>query len=137
MVMKHLFILSLLFLGSAASSRLAGAPPAAKLARGQQVYSDNCSQCHQMDGSGMSDMQPALLDDAAVQGKTGPLIRIILKGAGAIPAERRQNFSNVMPAFNTLTDQQIADVLTYIRHAFGNQASPVSASQVKTLRTEP
>jgi mono/diheme cytochrome c family protein len=39
-----------------------------------------------------------------------------------------------MPAFNALTDQQIADVLTYVRNSFGNKASAVAPAEVKAIR---
>jgi len=39
-----------------------------------------------------------------------------------------------MPAFDYLTDQQIADVLTYVRNSFGNKATAVKATEVKAVR---
>jgi len=45
-----------------------------------------------------------------------------------------ENYANNMPAQNYLTDQQIADVLTYVRGSFGNKASAISSAEVKTVR---
>jgi mono/diheme cytochrome c family protein len=46
-----------------------------------------------------------------------------------------ETYSNNMPPFNTLNDQQIADVLTFIRKSFGNKASAVQAAEVKKVRS--
>ncbi|MBC7654871.1 MAG: cytochrome c, partial [Oligoflexus sp.] len=45
-------------------------------------------------------------------------------------------YTNPMPAVNYLSDQQIADVLTYVRNSFGNKASAISAAEVKTVRAK-
>ena len=45
-----------------------------------------------------------------------------------------ESYSNVMASFNFLTDQEISDVLTYIRNSFGNQATPVTPGDVKYVR---
>jgi len=45
-------------------------------------------------------------------------------------------FGNTMPPLKTLTDQQIADVLTYVRNSFGNKASMVTTAEVKAVRAK-
>jgi mono/diheme cytochrome c family protein len=105
------------------------------LASGLQVYTANCAACHQVDGSGVPNIQPALTDDDIVKGDTTVLVRAVLQGPDAVLPHDRPTYSNKMPPFSRLTDQQIADVLTYIRHDFCHQTSTISAQQVQTVRT--
>jgi mono/diheme cytochrome c family protein len=106
------------------------------LASGLQVYTANCATCHQVDGSGVATLQPALVNDDIVAGDPTQLIRVVLKGPAAVLPPGRPRYYNTMPPFNRLTDQQIADVLTYIRHDYGQQASPIDVQQVQATRAE-
>jgi glucose/arabinose dehydrogenase/mono/diheme cytochrome c family protein len=104
------------------------------LASGLQVYTANCAACHQVDGSGVPNIQPALTNDDIVTGDPTLLVRAVLQGPASVLPPGRPIYSNKMPPFSRLTDQQIADVLTYIRHDFGHQTSTISARQVQTIR---
>jgi mono/diheme cytochrome c family protein len=106
------------------------------LASGLQVYTTNCATCHQVDGSGVPNIQPALIDDDIVAGDPTQLIRVVLQGPTAVLSPDRPRYSNKMPSFNRLTDQQIADVLTYIRHDYGHEASVINLQQVQTVRAQ-
>lgn len=137
--MKRLFLLlpfaSLLFGCTQAPEAPQEASPQV-IASGLKVYTANCATCHQGDGYGVTNMQPALVDDDIVAGDPALLIRAVLKGPATVLPPGRPRYSNAMPPFNRLTDQQIADVLTYIRHDFGHQASVIEARQVQTIRTQ-
>jgi len=113
-------------------------PSAADIrAAGLKDYTATCATCHQADGYGVSNMQPPLVDDAIVQGDPVMLIRVVLKGPAAVLPKDREPYSNTMPAFETtLTDEQIAAILTYVRHDFGHEAPPITADQVKTVRNQ-
>jgi len=113
-----------------------GPDPAQTIAAGLKVYTANCAVCHQVDGYGVSNVQPALVDDDIAAGDPNLLIKAVLKGpAGVIPADRPR-YSNAMPPFKQLSDQDIADVLTYVRHEFNHGAPPVNAQQVQTVRAQ-
>jgi mono/diheme cytochrome c family protein len=118
------------------------APPAPEeaapqvLAAGQAVYNTSCTTCHQPDGYGVPNMQPALVDDDIVAGDPTQVIRVVLQGPAKVLPSGRPSYANVMPAFNQLTDEQIADVLSFIRHEYGHDASPISADEVKTVRSQ-
>ena len=64
------------------------------------------------------------------------LIRVVLQGPAAVLPEDRPHYTNMMPPFSRLTDQQISDLLSYLRHDFGHQASPVGVEQVQTVRAQ-
>ncbi|HEY0256221.1 MAG TPA: cytochrome c [Candidatus Methylacidiphilales bacterium] len=106
------------------------------LAAGLKVYTANCATCHQTDGYGVSNMLPALVDNAVVAGDPVVLVRLVLKGPAAVLPADRPHYSNTMPPFNRLTDEQIADVLTYIRHDYGHEAPPIDVHQVQTIRAQ-
>lgn len=106
------------------------------LERGKKVYETVCMACHQVDGEGIPRMAPPLVKTKWVLGDKKKLIQIVLKGlpGGEIEIDG-ETFANAMPPQETtLTDQQIADVLTYVRNSFGNKASVVSAGEVKVAR---
>ena len=110
------------------------APATAAAITGQQAYARNCLSCHQADGYGVPNMQPAITGGTWVQGEVQALALFVLTG-GFNSAERKESDShNVMPAFRQLPDEELAEILTYIRQKFGKGASPVSAAQVAAAR---
>lgn len=110
----------------------------AAIARGKTVYENTCLACHQPDGSGVPNMNPPLVKTKWVLGDKKALAKIVLKGlqGGEIEIDG-DKFHNPMPPLETvLTDQEIADVLTYVRNNFGNKASLVTVAEVKALRAK-
>jgi mono/diheme cytochrome c family protein len=120
---------------SAPNPVAAAAPPEA-LSGGAKLYAQNCAACHQVDGSGVANMQPALKGDAVVSGEPAILIQRVLKGSQANLPANRIHYSNVMPPFSQLSDDQIASLLTYVRHEFGNGAAAVQPKQVAAGRNK-
>jgi mono/diheme cytochrome c family protein len=103
---------------------------------GEKVYKQYCISCHQADGGGVPNMNPPLINTTYVLGDKERLIKIVLKGLNENIEIDGETFTNPMPALSILKDQQIADVLTYVRNSFGNKASAVSASEVKAVRAK-
>ena len=104
--------------------------------RGKIIYNNTCLSCHQADGQGMQRMNPTLVKTKWVLGDKKALSRIVLFGlkGGEIVIDG-DDFHNPMPGLaNLLKDEQIADVLTYVRNSFGNKASVVTAADVKQAR---
>jgi mono/diheme cytochrome c family protein len=109
-------------------------PIQASITRGKQVYLQVCLACHQVDAGGVQGMTPTLVKTTYVLGPKTPLIKIVLNGMTGAVTINGDDFHNVMAPHSDLTDQQIADVLTYVRNNFGNKASAVTAAQVKAVR---
>ena len=109
---------------------------AAVMALGQQGYM-LCSACHGPNAEGTV-IAPPLAGSNWVNGPVENLIRIQLRGLqGPITVSGKQyQLPAPMPAQAQQTDEQIAAVLTYVRHSFGNNASAVTPDQVKALRGE-
>jgi mono/diheme cytochrome c family protein len=106
------------------------------IARGQIVYTKICLTCHQVDGSGVPNMNPPLIRTKWTLGSKNVLIQQVLKGSSGKVEIDGDTFSNTMPPLKTLSDQQIADVLTYVRNSFGNKVSAVSVGEVKAIRAK-
>jgi mono/diheme cytochrome c family protein len=118
-----------------AESQSAGPVPE-RLTAGAKIYTNTCASCHMVDGSGVSNMQPALDADAVVAGDPNILIRVVLEGPSKVLPADRPVYSNTMPPFYQLSDQDIADVLTYIRQQYGGRASAIDPSQVFEVRSQ-
>jgi len=108
--------------------------PKASIERGNGVYERECLSCHQADGGGVPHLNPPLFENTDVVGDKKKIISIVLNGlSDRLPIDG-EYYSNSMAAHNYLSNQQIADVLTYIRASFGNKASAVTADEVKAVR---
>jgi mono/diheme cytochrome c family protein len=107
----------------------------ASMERGSKVYAQYCLSCHQAKGSGVPGLNPPLKNSPYVQGDESRLINIVLNGRTEGVEISGETFTNPMPPFGaTLKDEEIADVLTYIRNSFGNKADAIKVSQVKAER---
>jgi len=101
---------------------------------GKKVYQKNCLTCHQVNGGGVPKLNPPLINAAFVKGDKKKLIQWVLLGSvEKVPIDGKY-YSNNMPPQATLADQDIADVLTYIRDNFKNKASSISIVDVKNTR---
>ncbi|HSK12118.1 MAG TPA: cytochrome c [Phnomibacter sp.] len=105
-----------------------------QMENGKKVYTKNCLACHMADGNGVPGLNPPLGKTDWVTGDKKRLINIILKGLNDPIVVNGDEYANPMPPQDFLSDQEIADVLTYIRASFGNKASAVSPADVKHLR---
>lgn len=102
---------------------------------GKAVYNTYCSGCHQRDGQGAAPRFPSLAGTEWVIGDKHRLIRMILDGwdeplvvNGVTYAEK------IMPKHSFLSDEEVAEVATYIRQSFGNNAGAVTIREVEEVR---
>ena len=102
--------------------------------RGKKVYEMYCLPCHMEDGGGVPRMNPPLVKTSYVLGDKKALINIVLKGMDEPIEIDGETYTNVMAPHDFLKDQEIADVLTYVRNSFGNKASLVTVAEVKAVR---
>jgi len=87
---------------------------------GQQLYVEYCAECHQPDGMGWSDLYPRLAGNPIVTlHDPEPIIVTVTYGQGSMMGFR-----------DKLDSAQIAEILSYIRTAWGNNAAPVSSRQI-------
>lgn len=110
------------------------AAPAAKASPGKMLYMQFCLACHMENGEGVPGLYPPLVQTEYVLGDKTRLIENILYGQDGPLEVKGQQYNNVMAKLDYLNDQQIADVLTFVRSNFGNNASAVTAGEVKMTR---
>ena len=96
---------------------------AAEDAPGRAQFMETCAACHQPDGTGSPGAFPALAGTPFVQGDAKAVVTVLINGRAGMPSFR-----------DDLTDEQIANALTYVRSAWGNQAAPISRDMVAEVR---
>ena len=135
--MKKILFVGVVILVAASSFTIKQPPDLkASVSRGAKVYKATCIACHQADGLGVQRMNPPLVKTKWVLGDKKALAKIVINGlkGGEIEIDGDE-FHNPMPPMGAqLNDQEIADVLTYVRNSFGNKASAVTVADVKAAR---
>ena len=107
------------------------------LGRGRYIFELTCALCHNADGMGKPNQAPPLAGSEWAQAHPARVIRIPLYGLnGPITVKGQQMvFPSGMVAV-PLPDEDLAAALSYLRQAFGNKASPITAEQIKAVKTE-
>jgi mono/diheme cytochrome c family protein len=119
----------------ASPSVASAAPDAGAMRRGAEIYSDACASCHLDNGIGQSRLFPPLGKDAMLQQPDATGLEHLILGGTRVGVSSSRPSPLGMPSFAwKLTDQEIADVSTYIRNSWGNQAAPVAVADVSELR---
>src|ERR1700744_5312893 len=98
-------------------------PHLSYMVTGKAIYEKHCQTCHQVDGSGAQNMIPPLIKTDYVIGNKATLIKILLNGSNGEIKVNGDIYAGEMPSKATLTNKEIAAVLTYLRKSFGNKAS--------------
>jgi mono/diheme cytochrome c family protein len=111
------------------------AAPEAPAQHGMVLYATQCATCHQSGGAGLEGHFPPLAKDSVVNAKDPTeMTKSVLYGVSG-RAINGQNYAVAMPPFAaSLTNKEIADVETYIRTSFGNNAPPVPTSHVRLVK---
>ncbi|PZP43792.1 MAG: alcohol dehydrogenase [Azospirillum brasilense] len=106
-------------------------------ARGAQIYVDRCAGCHRTDGKGYANAFPALAGNAVLQTDNGTsAIHIVLSG-GRLPGTHTAPSAFTMaPYAGLLSDEQVADVVSFIQTGWGNRGKPVTAEDVRKMREQ-
>jgi mono/diheme cytochrome c family protein len=107
----------------------------ASAAAGMKVFTTNCSSCHQANGKGQPGVFPPLAGNAVVTGPADKVIAIVKNGLSGKITVNGATYNGQMPAWKgTLSDGDIASVITYIRSSWGNKASAVTPAQVTAAK---
>jgi mono/diheme cytochrome c family protein len=101
--------------------------------KGKEVYTAHCQSCHMENGQGMEGVYPPLAKTTYLK-DVKKNIKIILEGQSGEITVNGKKYNSNMPAQPYLTDQEIADVLTYVRSNWGNKYPAVKSAQVKAER---
>jgi mono/diheme cytochrome c family protein len=108
-----------------------------RIKKGEKIFNQQCSTCHQADGKGTPGVYPPLAGSPFVEGDETRAISIVIAGIGGPIEVLGNKFNNNMPELgSSLKDKQIADVLTYVRQAWGHKEPPVAPEKVAEVRKE-
>ncbi|HTI73335.1 MAG TPA: copper-containing nitrite reductase [Candidatus Limnocylindria bacterium] len=129
-------------LKAAVAEEIKGNPKIANLSReiqmekGKGVFMQTCFVCHQLNGEGLPGQIPPLAkSDFFAKMNNEEAIRTVLAGRSGEVTVNGKTYSGIMTPLNYLTDDQVANVLTYVRNSFGNQGDAVNLDEVKRIRT--
>lgn len=104
-------------------------------AAGAKIFTTNCASCHQANGKGEPGAFPPLAGNALVTGQAAKVIHIVKDGLNGKIIVGGKTYNAQMPAWKgTLSDSDIASVITYIRSTWGNKAGAVTVSQVTATK---
>ena len=109
---------------------------AERIELGKRLFTSICAACHQPTGRGLPNVFPPLAGSDFLNADKQRAIKIVINGRQGEVLVNGMKFNNSMPAF-PLSDQDIANTLTFVYNSFGNSGLEVTPEEVKTLRIEP
>ncbi len=134
------------YLGDRAQPNLAAVTDAARAAQrgtlsvadqakaGQALYAGTCSTCHQTTGAGLPGVFPPLAKSDWLAANPKRAIDVVLHGMSGPVKVNGQDYNSVMPPMNQLTDDEVANILTYVMGTWGNPGGKVSKAEVAERR---
>ena len=103
---------------------------------GETLYLRYCLTCHQSDGNGVPGMHPSLVKTEWVLGDKEELIALVLNGLSGPIEVNGEEFNSIMAPMDFINDEDLANILSYIRSSFGNDASAITTEEVARVRAE-
>jgi mono/diheme cytochrome c family protein len=132
MKMVVLGLIATVAVATAAAPRANAASP--RVSAGATVFATNCTGCHGAAGAGQPGIFPSLVANPYLSGDVKRVIHTVKFGLTGKIIAKGVKYDGVMPAWRgTLTDEQIADVISYCRTTWGNKGSLVTAAQVRAV----
>jgi nitrite reductase (NO-forming) len=106
----------------------------AQFEHGRQVYMQTCFVCHQPNGKGVADQIPPLAQSDLLLADKVDAIRGVLLGRKGEVNVNGKKYNGIMIPFAQLSDDQIADVITYVRNSWGNSGDAATPQEVRGIR---
>jgi nitrite reductase (NO-forming) len=119
----------------AANPKIAAITQEIRMERGKKTYLASCFACHAQDGKGIPAVFPPLAGSDYLKADKDRAIRVVIKGLMGAVTVNGKTYNSAMPP-QDLTDDQVADVLTYVSNTWGNTFGPVTVEDVKRVRGE-
>lgn len=98
--------------------------------KGEQLYINNCSNCHQKSGKGLGLLYPPLDESDYMEENLDEVICLIKKGTSGELTVNGQNYNQAMPGIPTLTDLEIAEIATYVYNSWSHRRGIIELQQV-------
>jgi nitrite reductase (NO-forming) len=116
--------------------RIVGLTKEIQVEKGKQVFLQTCFVCHQVDGQGIPAQIPPLAKSDYLMADKARSIRGVLMGQSGEMIVNGKTYNGQMIPLNYLSDEDIANALTYVRNSFGNSGDAVSIAEVRRIRSE-
>ncbi len=107
---------------------------AGQIESGKALFLGTCSTCHQMEGQGIPKVFPPLAKSDYLMADKKRSIEVLLNGLSGKVVVNGQEYASVMPPMSHMADDELANILTYVRNAFGNSGDAVSVQEVTQVR---
>ena len=107
---------------------------AGQIEAGKALFLGTCSTCHQMEGQGIPKVFPPLAKSDYLMADKKRSIEVLLNGLSGKVVVNGQEYASVMPPMSHMADDELANILTYVRNAFGNSGDAVSVQEVTQVR---
>jgi nitrite reductase (NO-forming) len=105
-----------------------------QIAAGKQLFLGTCSPCHQPEGQGVPQAFPPLAGSDFLMADKRRAIAIVLNGKTGPVTVNGKDFNSVMPPLSQLPDDDIANILTFVRNSWGNSGDSVASNEVSAIR---
>ena len=115
---------------------IANRPKGEKIELGRRLFMSICAACHQTTGLGIPNTFPPLAGSDYLNADKNRAIKTVINGRQGEVIVNSRKFNNSMPSF-PLSDDDIANVLTFVYNSFGNSGLEVSPGEVEALRGQP
>lgn len=102
---------------------------------GQAIYTNNCLACHQASGTGIKGAFPPLAGSDYLNKNKDLAMATVVHGRSGEIVVNGEKYNSVMPA-QQLTDEEVANVLTYVYHQWGNSKKVVTPAEIKKVRAQ-
>ena len=134
------------YLGDRAQPNMAAVTTAAKAAKageltqdeqvnaGKQLFAGTCSTCHMPEGQGMAGVFPPLAKSDYIAADPKRVASVILHGLQGPVKVNGTDYNSIMPPMNQLTDDEVANISTYVLNSWGNPGGKISKAEVAELR---
>jgi len=105
-----------------------------RIARGGNLYSTNCTACHQAQGQGLGGAFPPLAGSDYFADDPLRIVDTVLNGLSGPITVNGEEYNALMPAMGYLSDEDVADIATFVLNSWGNGGGEVQAAQVAAMR---
>lgn len=109
---------------------------AERMEQGKRLYDQNCMACHQAQGQGIPSAFPPLAKSDYLMVDKARSISVVLHGLSGKLKVNGKEYNGVMPSM-ALNDEQVANILTFVRNSWGNKGDAVTPGEVKAVRGQP
>jgi nitrite reductase (NO-forming) len=104
---------------------------------GQALFAGTCSTCHQANGEGLAGVFPPLAKSSVLKEDPKRIVRIMLHGLNGPITVNGKDYNSTMPPMSQLTDDEVANIGTYVLNSWGNPGGRIDKDEVAAVRKAP